>query len=194
MDENKNKHTNLGEEYNRESMYETARDYLMEGKRVELNGKTHNSLISFMIADLDMQIDRENKYFERSEELLKAKDTDNFINLFSQSLLISKITGRLEGRIEDAIKTLESKKEQNKLLPGILGTNRNFQRFSTIQLEEYLKELIEYESNLFDSIHDDTIDVLSNTIYINTKRRIQQVEDEIKKRLASEQYIVFNRR
>ncbi|MFQ6724365.1 MAG: hypothetical protein ACLRFE_03430, partial [Clostridia bacterium] len=57
----KNKVTDYGEEYNRESMYETTRELLMEYENVKMNGKTHKSLFSVMLEDCEM----EQKKYER---------------------------------------------------------------------------------------------------------------------------------
>ena len=52
----KNKVTDYGEEYNRESMYETARERFFDGKKVKMGGSRHKSLISIMIKDLEMEL------------------------------------------------------------------------------------------------------------------------------------------
>ena len=72
MKDKKVTRTNHGEAYNRESMYETAREVLLEGKEVSMNGKKYDTLIEVMIKDYEMEVNNEAEYVKQAENYLHS--------------------------------------------------------------------------------------------------------------------------
>lgn len=174
--------TNYGEEYNRESMYETARERFFDGKKVKMGGSRHKSLISIMIKDFEMELEKEEKLLKQSKIKFKQKDDKNFINTFSKTMERSRVTDDLHERIEKAVKHIKDiQKTYSKYLNGNFDVKKT-SKMSLDELNSILSILKEYEEKLLEGINGDC---LNTTIYKTltiTQLYIQEIELEIKNR------------
>lgn len=178
------KFTDYGEEYNRESMYETARESLMRGKNVIINGKRQKSLIGVMIQDLKMATDKEFQYFEQSAIALKEKDDEKYFKTLSKTMCQSQIVTDLQKRINGAMTTLKDLKEFNQYVMDNTFTKKKPHEMTISELENLLDILKEYEISLLFRLNNDCITKLTYETYIKTCNYIKEVEQELAKRQA----------
>ena len=79
--------TYYSEDYNRESMYETAREYFLDGKKVKINGVKCKRLIEVMMEDFKLEVEKEHSLLKESETELASKMKFYFlINFHKQHL------------------------------------------------------------------------------------------------------------
>ena len=163
----KNKVTNYGEEYNRESMYETARESLLQGKKVLINGKYYSSLVGVMIEDYGMELDKEEAF----------KDNEKNLNN-NRRATIDALSKRLDVAVEKEKEITQKLIELHKAV----YTNGNLRKCTIDQLKYYLRVLKKYKICLFNSMYTDTIDTLTNAQYEIAKRLIKETEEELERR------------
>lgn len=180
-----NKVTDYGEEYNRESMYETARELLMEGKNVKMSGKRHKSLFSVMIEDCIKEQKKHEKYLEQCEMYQQAKDDKNAFSCLSKSISTGKVTDKLIARLEKAIYDAKMMKQYNNYIDNAVKALKPARKMSIQELNDALDLLKEYESVLLFKLNGDCITKVTYKMYSITKNYMQEIEDELKKRQAN---------
>ena len=174
--------TDYGEQYNRESMYETAREILLDGKKVKMNGKTHKSLFTIMMEDYTMEIDKEAKYLRQAEKHLKEDDDSKFLDSFSKTMSRSKVTENLQSRLENAIDEAKIFQQYHYIIGKQIKLLKDTKEMSVEELNYALDLLKEHESVLLFRINGDTIHKSIYKAYLTTKKHIKQVEEELENR------------
>lgn len=180
-----NKVTDYGEEYNRESMYETARELLMEDKNVKVNGKTHKSLFSVMLEDCKMEQKKHERYLEECEAYQQAKDDKNTFDTLSKSISIGKVTDKLIERLQKTIEDAKKLQQYHKYTDKQFKSLKPARKMSIEELNYALDLLKEYESSLVFSLNSDCVTKATYKTYIITQKYIKEIEDELTKRQAS---------
>lgn len=180
-----NKVTDYGEEYNRESMYETARELLMEGKNVKMNGKTHKSLFTIMMEDCAMEQKREEEYLKESEKHLQANDDMKFLDSFAATLSRGKVTDKLIARLENAIKTAKKLQQYHKYTDKQFKSFKDAKKMTIEELNDALELLKEYKNSLLFELNSDCVTKATYKAYTITQKYIKEIEEELKKRQAN---------
>jgi len=176
---------NYGEEYNRESMYETARDYFLDGKKVKINRKRHERLIDVMIEDFDLEIKKEHYLLRQSEKAFNADDKEKFIDKFAKTRAVRKTTDYLQKRIRDAIIDSRKCSEEDKKMIIKLKQIRNLDKCSMEDLENFLIDLKEYKGIINYRLNGDCVNTLTYKMLASISKLIKDIEDEIKSRQNS---------
>jgi len=180
-----NKVTDYGEEYNRESMYETARELLIEGKALKMNGKTHKSLFTIMMEDYAMEIDKEAKYLRQAEKHLKADDDRRFLDSFAKTIARRKITDKLQTRLENTIEDAKKLLQYHKYTDKQFKSFKDAKKMTIEELNDALELLKEYKNSLLFELNSDCVTKATYKAYTITQKYIKEIEDELTKRQAS---------
>ncbi len=176
--------TNYGEEYNRESMYETAREYFLDGKSVKVNGQKCKGLIEVMLEDFKLEIEKEHNLVEQSQVAWDAKNKEECFDKFSQAMGRNKITNYLQLRLERAFDNLARSKTEKKELTDKITSIKNLEKCTLQQLEELLNALEQYRQNLVYCIDGDLVNTEVYKTFDITNKYIAEVEQELEKRQA----------
>lgn len=176
--------TNHGEEYNRESMYETAREQLLDGKKVVINGKCYDSLIGVMIEDCGMEQEKHEEYLKLAETYQQENNDEKSFDYFSKAWKIVKVQDKLLERSQIAVdKQKEYIKEFKDKFHKVYKFYENLKKLSIPQIEQYLTLLYEYKYRLLEHMNGDTLTNLTYSEYKTTQKLIKEVEDELSKRI-----------
>ena len=186
--------TNYGEDYNRESMYETAREILLTGKKVKMNHKKHISLIDIMIEDAVLEEKKRKKLKAKADKLDKKKNKglETLQNFHFATDYLDKAS-RIKDRTKKSIlEYQQSDEEAGELLASING-----QLFliaeGALSLEEMTRcfEVIsQVEQFYHDAMYGDCVDnksaklydrVKSLRVYIEGKMHLAQENEELNK-------------
>lgn len=180
-----NKVTDYGEEYNRESMYETTRELLMEYENVKMNGKTHKSLFSVMLEDCEMEQKMEEAYLQESEKQLQANEDRGFLDKFSKTISRGKVTDKLIERLQKTIEDAKKLQQYHKYTDKQFKLLKPARKMTIEELNYALEFLKEYESSLLFRLNGDCITKETYKTYIITQKYIKEIEEELIKRQAS---------
>ena len=176
--------TNYGEEYNRESMYETAREQFLDCKKVFINGKCYDSLIGVMLEDCAMEQEKDEEYLKLAEtyqqENNNEKVWDNFPKAWARGKVVDALLKRAEIAVEEQKDYLEFKNILYKA--KVHKAHENLKSLSITQIENYLILLKEYESRLLKHMYGDTVTNLTYTAYKSVQYYIKELEQELSKR------------
>ena len=180
-----NKVTDYGEQYNRESMYETAREILLDGKKVVINGKCYDSLIGVMIEDCGMEQEKHEAYIKEFEIYQPAKDDTKTFDSLLKSISRGKVEDELIKRSDLAIIKAKQRSELNGVVSKAYNINKNLNKLSITQIKDYLQVLRKYEKELFECMYGDALTNLTHSLYKTTQKYIEEIEEELKKRQAN---------
>lgn len=175
--------TNYGEEYNRESMYETAREHLLDGNVLKVNGHKCKSLIEVMLEDFKLEVDKEHSLLEQAQVEWDNHNEEGFFSKFSQAIRRSKTTDYLQRRLEKAFEDLKTSKDNGKEFISKEILKKKPSELNIQELNELLMGLKQYKQRLIKyHINGDLVNsVASKTLNI-TNKYIAEVESEISKR------------
>lgn len=152
--------TNYGVDYNRESMYETAREMLLQGKEIEIKGVKCTSLINLMIEDWGMEMDKESKYVEKATQLEQLGYHDEAVNKFAEYLDINaqnaKIGTRVREGLEDGIINNEYEEYIKEQLAIITKKIKN-RSASVEEIKDAVDLSKKLESMAVEEMYDDTV-------------------------------------
>ena len=175
--------TNYGEEYNRESMYETAREYFLDGKKVQINGKKCKYLIDVMLEDFRLEIDKEHDLLKQSEIELTSKNEMAFLDKFSQTISRGKTTDYLQKRLEEGIKEVKKNTLMNK---SAIEKHKGIKKLKNLSLEELSNLLTDLESQkqrvINSALNGDCVNTLTYKLYLSITNLINKIKDEINER------------
>jgi len=172
--------TNWGEFYNRESMYETTKEYLLDGEKVKINGKNCGSLIDVIMEDLRMEIDKEEYYLRRAENSWESNDEGAYLDNFSCAIQRGSVADYLIGRLKDSEVISNKDAENNKKIESVARRLRRIDKCTLDELQVYLKELKEYQLNAVSyRIDGDGVNVMTSKFLRKVERTIQEIEKEI---------------
>ena len=177
--------TNYGEEYNRESMYETAREQFLNCKKVVINGKCQDSLIGVMIEDCGMEREKYEEYLNLAGTYQEENDNEKFFDYFSKALERGKVQDKLLERSQIAVDKVKEYVEFKNKISKVCNVNKNLRKLSIDLIEKYLTLLNEYKDRLLESMYGDTVTNLTFSSYKTIQKFIKEVEDELSKRIRS---------
>lgn len=177
--------TDYGEEYNRESMYETARELLMEGKDVKMNGKTHNSLFSIMLEDCAMEQKKYERYLEECGIYQQAKDDEKTFNSLSKSISRGKVTDKLVARLGNAVEDAKMLQQYHNYTDRQFESFKDAKKMTIEELNDALELLKEYKNSLLFELNSDCVTKATYKAYTITQKYIKEIEDELTKRQAN---------
>ncbi|MBQ7797536.1 MAG: hypothetical protein IJ458_04275 [Clostridia bacterium] len=177
--------TDYGEEYNRESMYETAREILMDGKKVVMNGKRYDNLVSIMIKDCEMEQKKYERHLEECETYQQTKDDEKTFDSLSKAMSKGKVTRKLVERVGNAIEDAKMLQQYHDYIDKYIQTLKQTTKLSIDELNNVLEFLKEYESSLLFRLNGDCITKATYKTYIITQKYIKEIEDELARRQAS---------
>ena len=179
--------TNFGEEYNRESMYETAREYFLDGKKVKINNVKCKTLIEVMLEDFRLEVDKERELLQQSEVALSQKNEKAFLDKFSQTMSRRKTTDNLQQRLEDAIKVAKQLKLEYNRVYNKFNFKKKTIKCTLEQLNDYLNELYVLRKRIVEyRINGDLTSTLSSKLLYSTNNYISEIEREISKKQICE--------
>lgn len=172
--------TNWGEIYNRESMYETVRENLLDGDKVKINGKVCQSLIDVMMEDLRMEIDKEEYYLRQAEKAWESNDDRSYHYNFSQSIQRGTITDYLIGRLKGTVMNSKQAAVDNNKIESDTRRLKKIDKCSLEELQKILEVLKNYQINAVNyQIDGDGVNVLTSKLLRKIELIIQKVEKEI---------------
>ncbi|MBQ8430568.1 MAG: hypothetical protein IJX26_01315 [Clostridia bacterium] len=176
--------TNYGEEYNRESMYETVRELFIEGKKVVVNGSKCESLISVMIEDYKQEDKKRGEIYNYLKELMNNNKEDDIIaKKMREMLKISKKMEKISQGADSACKAYSDETFDRLNLRTKISKLCQKGRAKTITLEELyeLRDLVkELEKIYIEEIYGDTINVNS----MKNLRKLQEAKRLFRKEFA----------
>ena len=176
--------TNYGEEYNRESMYETAREQLLDCKKIVINGKYYDSLIGVMIEDCGMEQEKHEEYLKLSETYQQENDDEKSFYYFSKAWEIGKVQDKLLERSQIAVDKAKEYLEFKEKVRKAYRVNENLKKLSVTQIKKHLTLLNEHKDRLLEHMYGDTVTNLTYSSYKTTQKLIKEVEDELSKRIS----------
>ena len=176
--------TNYGEEYNQESMYETAREYLLEGKAVKVNGKKCKSLIQVMMQDHGLEVKKARKLAKREDRAFKNGNQEEYGVKHRQFEHRFRVAIALDVRLEKAFDNLARSKTENKEFTNKINSIKNLKNCNLQQLEELLNALEQYRYNLVYCMGGDLVNTEVYKAFDITNKYIAEVEEEIQNRQA----------
>ena len=98
------KKTDYGEDYNRESMYETVREALSSGENVVIDGKIYKNLEDVMLADIKMEDTKAQQTLKKAKEfkeLGKVDEANQLCNFIDNRLnVITQMNNQLDELIK----------------------------------------------------------------------------------------------
>ena len=176
--------TNYGEEYNRESMYETAREYLLEGKEVKVNGKKCKSLIQVMMQDHGLEVKKVRKLAKQEDRAFKNGNQEEFGIKYRQSMDRLNGVTALDARLKSDFDDLTRIQAENNALTDKIQSIRNLNKCTLQQLDELVNALEQYRYNLVYCMDGDLVNTELQKAFDITTKYIDEVEEEIQNRQA----------
>ena len=175
--------TNYGEDYNRESMYETAREILLTGKKVKINGKEYKSLIEVMIEDARLEEEKYDQLKAKADEFdkIKGKEFETLKNLHYAINYLEKAISIRERANKALINLTSRKKDIDSLLSWIEKTMEVIDK-DVLPLEDLTRcyEVISQVEQFYDNeMFGDGIFTQMNELYNCAKRIRLHIEDKI---------------
>ena len=172
--------TNWGEYYNRESMYDTTRDYFIDGECVQVNGKKCQSLIDVMMEDLKMEIDKEEKFLNQATSAMNSNDDRGFLKSFYNTMKHGEISDLLIDRLRKCmVESNNSTNEYSEFL-SISKQLRNMDTCAIEELKKYRKKLISYQKHALEyGLYGDGVSVSTSKILKSLDQSIQNIDREL---------------
>ena len=172
--------TYKGEEFNRESMYETAREYLLDGKKVKINGKKCKALIEVMLEDFRLEVAKRTKLLQRAEEL-KEKEDIGFLYELAQESSVSKTADYLQKRLENAIQKCKLIVEENEKMIIRARELKRLDKCSLNELRDFLAELYAHKQRIITlRLNGDCVNIITQKLLKSALKTIEEVKAEIK--------------
>ena len=173
MEEINEKYTDYGPDYNRESMYETVREQLMDGKPVKIFGQSFADLVSVINEDANCEL-REKRYLDLKVEEMRRKGFWNGLDTLYASMSDEKnnVFHELKRRVDKA-KILRYKTVNNEIsaLESRFFTSIDqIKPYTTEQAQTYHDYLVKLEDYFYKKTYSDICDIESYSQYLHAKQ------------------------
>lgn len=171
--------TNYGEEYNRKSMYETAREYFLDGKKVKMNKKMRKSLFEILIEDYRLEVEKEHNLLEEADKAQKDGNEEEFFDKFSISFDRRKVVLDLQRRCEITLEELKQKTDENNRMIKKSKSMRDLKKCSKEELFAYLYDLEGCRQSLISRMEGDCVNTLTYKTLDLANKAMNEIDEII---------------